>query len=116
VSGIPRCSERCDTLEAKALTTYEQALALTDKSYESVRKASEVAKRFEIGRRRPLPFAHHQEVAWLDPSQQDAILDQAEREGSSDGVDAGSEHDLWRISPKVAGSMVPYPLIPFYPY
>lgn len=67
--------------EKKYGETYQQACYITDKSWESIRKAADVCSRFESGRRRPLSFSHHQEVAWLEPDQQDAILDEAEQKG-----------------------------------
>lgn len=67
--------------EKKYGQTYEQALALTDKSYSTIAHAKSVATEFESCRRRQLSWSHHEAVQGLDQSQQDAILDQAEREG-----------------------------------
>jgi len=67
--------------EKKYGKTYEQALALTEKNKTTLEIAACVAREFEIFRRRNLSFSHHQDVAGLDREQQDAILDQAEREG-----------------------------------
>lgn len=67
--------------EKKYGQTYEQALALTDKSYGTVRNAATVAGEFALSRRRDISFSHHQAVQGLEADQQDTILDQAEREG-----------------------------------
>ncbi len=67
--------------EKKYGQTYEQALALTDKSYSTLSHAKSVANEFESCRRRQLSWSHHEAVQGLDKEHQDAILDQAEREG-----------------------------------
>lgn len=69
--------------EKKFGQTYEQALVLTERSCGQLRIVSHIASEFEMLRRRNISFAHHQSVASLDHSQQDEILDQAEREGKS---------------------------------
>lgn len=67
--------------EKKYGQTYEQALALTDKSYSTVFHAAHVAKEFESSRRRLLSWSHHEAVQGLELEQQDEILEQAEKEG-----------------------------------
>lgn len=58
---------------------YAQAIEVTGKDYGTIRNATYVAERFDLSRRRDnLTFAHHQEVAPLAPSVQDALLDRAE--------------------------------------
>jgi hypothetical protein len=67
--------------EKKYGQTYEQALTLTDKSYSTLKHAAAVSAAFEMGRRRPISWSHHEAVQGLGCEHQDAILDQAEREG-----------------------------------
>jgi hypothetical protein len=67
--------------EKKYGQTYEQALALTDKSYGTIADVAAISKEFEFTRRRAISFSHHKEVRGLELEQQDRILDQAEREG-----------------------------------
>lgn len=58
---------------------YEQAIEDTDYAYHTLKRAKQVCKNVEVGRRRPtLTFSHHQEVAPLSPNEQDYWLDQAE--------------------------------------
>ena len=53
-------------------------------SVDSVRNCQWVAEQCEFGRRRPkLSWSHHREVAALDPTEQDALLDAAERDSWS---------------------------------
>jgi hypothetical protein len=67
--------------EKKYGQTYEQALALTDKSYQTLRNAASVASEFILSRRRDISWSHHEAAQGLDKEKQDVILDQAEREG-----------------------------------
>jgi hypothetical protein len=67
--------------ENKYGQTYEQALALTDKSFASLADAKSVAEKFESSRRRELSWSHHRAAMSLGQDEQDTILDQAEREG-----------------------------------
>lgn len=58
---------------------YSQALDATGRPYGSLANAVYVASRFDSSRRREnLSFGHHQEVAALDPHDQDVWLDTAE--------------------------------------
>jgi hypothetical protein len=60
---------------------YETAARVTGYEVQSLMNMAYVASRFEISRRREtLSWSHHAEVAALDPSDQDAWLDRAERE------------------------------------
>jgi len=60
---------------------YSQALDETDYEYESLRNAVWVVSRIELSRRRDnLSFSHHQEVAPLEPNDQDYWLNRAEKE------------------------------------
>jgi N6-adenosine-specific RNA methylase IME4 len=64
--------------------TYTQALETTDYSYQTLRTATYVSGRFELFRRRNnLSFAHHLEVAALEPDAQDELLDAAAAHGWS---------------------------------
>jgi hypothetical protein len=67
--------------EKKYGQTYEQALALTDKSLGTLMNVASVARDFETSRRREVSWAHHAAAQALCKEQQDAILDEAEREG-----------------------------------
>jgi len=61
---------------------YRDAIAITGLGGQTLRNYAWVAGRFEASRRRDtLSFAHHAEVAALQPAEQDAWLDRAE-EGS----------------------------------
>jgi hypothetical protein len=61
---------------------YSQALAATGYEYGSLRNMASVAGEFDLSRRRDnLSWSHHAEVAGLGPAEQEAVLDQAEREG-----------------------------------
>ena len=63
----------------KKYRQYEQALSATDYDYGTLRNAKWVCERVEVSRRRDtLYFAHHQEVAPLEPAEQDKWLDAAE--------------------------------------
>jgi DNA methylase len=55
----------------------KHAQALPDKDYGTKANAAYVASRVQFSRRREISFAHHQEVAPLEPSEQDAWLEQA---------------------------------------
>lgn len=66
---------------------YEQAIALFNRSYDTLRKYKAVGRQIELGRRRPnLSFKHHQEVAYLPAETQDALLDRAEPAGEMVGA------------------------------
>jgi hypothetical protein len=67
---------------------YEQALDASDLSYNTLRNAKMVAKRFELSRRRDnLGWGHHREVAAIrDEAEQDQLLDEAEENGLSQKV------------------------------
>jgi phage N-6-adenine-methyltransferase len=66
---------------------YAQALDATRFSYGTLRNDKYVAAAFQLSRRRDnLSWGHHQIIASLPPSEQDAALDKAEQEGLS--VDA----------------------------
>lgn len=55
---------------------------ITGHAYDTVRRASQVAAAFEIGRRRPdVPFAYHQEVAPLPSDDAESLLDEVEQTG-----------------------------------
>ena len=70
--------------ERKYGEMYSQAFEATGLSEETCRKAWQVAKRFENGRRLPnLTWGHHLEVAFLPVDQQDELLCRAVREGLS---------------------------------
>lgn len=59
---------------------YSQAIETTGYTYQSLADIAYVCQRVTISRRREnLRFSHHREVAALDPSEQDALLDAAER-------------------------------------
>lgn len=61
---------------------YSQALDTTEYSYETLRQAARVAKALPVcSRLHTLSWSHHQEVAGLEPSTQDAILDKAVQHG-----------------------------------
>jgi len=63
---------------------YEWALEKGDYSFQPLRDAVWVSGRIELSRRRDkLTWSHHREVAALEPTQQDAMLDRAERGGWS---------------------------------
>jgi N6-adenosine-specific RNA methylase IME4 len=50
--------------------------------YQTIRNAAWISEAFEMSRRRDkLPFSFHAEVAALEPEEQDALLDRAEKEG-----------------------------------
>lgn len=64
--------------ERKYGEMYSQALEETDYSYGTLRNAAYVAGQVEMSRRHDnLSFKHHQEVAALEPVEQDAILSEA---------------------------------------
>jgi N6-adenosine-specific RNA methylase IME4 len=70
--------------EQKYGEAYAQAMEATGFEYDTVRHDKDVSSRIEIGRRRPnLSWSHHEEVAWLQPGQQDALLKEAEEKGLS---------------------------------
>jgi N6-adenosine-specific RNA methylase IME4 len=59
---------------------YSQALDETDFAYGTLRNFASVAAHIELSRRRDdLDFKDHTEVAYLDPEEQDKILDLAEK-------------------------------------
>lgn len=59
--------------------TYDELEDATGMSQSTLKNDAYVAKRFEKSRRRDfLPFAHHEELASLDPGEQDKWLDTAE--------------------------------------
>jgi len=59
---------------------YSQALDETGFAYGTLRNDAWVAGRIEMSRRRDiLGFAHHAEVAALEPAEQDRLLDEAEK-------------------------------------
>ncbi len=61
---------------------YSQAIAATDYAYQTVADAAWVANKCEVSRRREnLSWSHHREVAGLEPSTQDALLDKAVQHG-----------------------------------
>lgn len=61
---------------------YAQALDESDYAYQTLRNAAYVANRVEMYRRRyNLSWGHHQSVAELDPTEADALLEQAEKNG-----------------------------------
>lgn len=61
---------------------YEEAAAATGLENGTLRQCKWVAGAVDLSRRRDkLSFAHHQEIASLDPVAGDALLDEAEREG-----------------------------------
>lgn len=63
---------------------YEEALTSSEYEYETLANASQVAREFEFGRRRPnLSWSHHQEVAPLSEAEQDRWLDEASAKGWS---------------------------------
>lgn len=67
--------------ESKYGETYTQALEATDYENKTLRNGKWVASRVELSRRRDnLSFSHHEEVASLEPSEQDYWLDRAESE------------------------------------
>jgi N6-adenosine-specific RNA methylase IME4 len=62
--------------------SYSQAMDATGLDYQTVKVAKWVASRIELVRRRTnLSFAHHREIAPLDPEEQNRWLDRAEHEG-----------------------------------
>lgn len=70
--------------ERKYGEMYSQALEATDKEYGTLRNYKWVADRIELSRRRDnLTFSHHQEVAQLEPNEQDYWLERASEEGLS---------------------------------
>ncbi len=63
---------------------YREAIRKTSLNYQTLRNYAWVARRFELSRRRDnLSFAHHAEVAALDPPEQDFWLRKAEEYGWS---------------------------------
>jgi len=67
--------------ERKYGEKYTHAMEATGKEYSTLAIAKHVAERFEFLRRRKnLSWAHHRDVAPLDPSDADKWLDRAERE------------------------------------
>lgn len=68
--------------ERKYAEKYSQALDPEAKNYGALRNAAWVSKQVELSRRRDkLSFAHHQDVAPLEPIEQDEWLSKAENEG-----------------------------------
>ena len=66
--------------EARFGRMYEQAIAESGLSYQTVANIKAVAAKFEISRRREnLSFGHHAEVAALPAAEQDRLLDLAEK-------------------------------------
>jgi len=64
--------------------TYTQALDATDYAYQTLAQAARVSKALPICRRlQNLSWSHHQEVASLEPAEQDAILGKAAEHGMS---------------------------------
>jgi hypothetical protein len=63
---------------------YTQALRQTGYDYQSLADMARVSKEFDVSRRREnLSWSHHEEVAALEPSEQDRMLDQAATHGWS---------------------------------
>lgn len=63
---------------------YSQALDATEYSYQTLRQAAQVAKALPVfSRLNTLSWSHHQEVAGLEPAEQDAILGKAVQHGMS---------------------------------
>ena len=61
---------------------YEEALEKTEFDYGTLRNDKYVSERIELSRRRDnLSWSHHQEVAPLEPKEQDEFLEQAEKQG-----------------------------------
>jgi hypothetical protein len=76
--GLWWIGDWCDYGEGRYGATYAAALAETGLSYQTVAKASYVARRFEFFRRRKnLSWSHHAEVASLEPPEADRWLDHA---------------------------------------
>ncbi len=70
--------------ERKYGEVYSQVLDATDYAYQTLRHAAAVAGKIELCRRRHnLSFSHHQEVAYLEPEEQDRFLEAAEKHSLS---------------------------------
>ena len=64
---------------------YEDAIARFGLEYQTIANIKSVAQRIDISRRREnLTWTHHAEVAYLDPDEADAILDEAEPDQPGD--------------------------------
>lgn len=64
--------------------TFSQAIRETGQEYQTLQNSKYVCGRIEMSRRRDnLSFAHHSEVAALEPSEQDELLDWATTEAAS---------------------------------
>lgn len=60
---------------------YTQFINDTGKDYQTLRNDKSVADNVDLSRRRDkLSFSHHEEVAWLDPKDQDELLTLADRD------------------------------------
>lgn len=81
---------------------YQEALALTDLTYQAIADLAYVAGRIELSRRREsLSVAHHREVAPLSPEEQDRWLDRAEAEGwTRDNLRAAIQGQLEPVPPE----------------
>jgi hypothetical protein len=67
--------------ERKYGETYKAAIDATGVAYQTARNIASACEEFEMSRRRDnLTFKHHVEVQSLDKSEQDELLDQAEKE------------------------------------
>lgn len=82
--------------EQKYGEKYAQALDGTGFAYQTLRADAYVASRIELLRRRNnLSWSHHREVAALEPAEQDAMLDLAEKEGlTREGMRAAKRKTL----------------------
>jgi len=61
---------------------YTQVMASTDYDYQTLRDAKWLSSKIELSRRRDnLSWSHHQEVAALEPTEQDKLLSDAEANG-----------------------------------
>jgi hypothetical protein len=84
---------------------YAQGIAQTDLSYQTLANTVWVASKVEFSRRREnLSFRHHAEVASLEPTEQDALLGEAEaREWTS--PELRSAVQTYKREKKIAGSI-----------